>query len=80
MDRIYICEELTKRNEIDPFLKRMVTGDVKRVTYYNIVRKRLWSKCCEAAQKEAKPGRFYCVFGGTRKESFIRRCFCMAKH
>ncbi|GFV95033.1 histone-lysine N-methyltransferase SETMAR [Trichonephila clavipes] len=26
MDRISICETLTKRNEIDPFLKRMVTG------------------------------------------------------
>ncbi|GFU89928.1 mariner Mos1 transposase [Trichonephila clavipes] len=23
----YICETLVKRNEIDPFLKRMVTGD-----------------------------------------------------
>ncbi|GFS76234.1 histone-lysine N-methyltransferase SETMAR [Trichonephila clavipes] len=29
----------------DPFLKRMVTGDKKWVTYYNIVRKRSWSKC-----------------------------------
>ncbi|GFU01646.1 histone-lysine N-methyltransferase SETMAR [Trichonephila clavipes] len=29
MDRISICEALAKRNEIDPFLKRMVTGDEK---------------------------------------------------
>ncbi|GFU89718.1 histone-lysine N-methyltransferase SETMAR [Trichonephila clavipes] len=29
MDRISICEAFTKRNEIDPFLKRMVTGDEK---------------------------------------------------
>ncbi|GFV10630.1 hypothetical protein TNCV_2122811 [Trichonephila clavipes] len=29
MDRISICEALNKRNEIDPFLKRMVTGDEK---------------------------------------------------
>ncbi|GFV34959.1 histone-lysine N-methyltransferase SETMAR [Trichonephila clavipes] len=28
---------LGQRNEIDPFLKRMVTGDEKWVTYYNIV-------------------------------------------
>ncbi|GFX79976.1 histone-lysine N-methyltransferase SETMAR [Trichonephila clavipes] len=42
MDRISICEALTKRNEIDPFLKRMVTEDEKWVTYDNIVRKRLW--------------------------------------
>ncbi|GFU83524.1 mariner Mos1 transposase [Trichonephila clavipes] len=56
MGRISICEALTKRNEIDPFLKRMVTEDEKCVTYYNIVRKRWWSKCGEAAQTVAKPG------------------------
>ncbi|GFW35086.1 hypothetical protein TNCV_5066521 [Trichonephila clavipes] len=32
MDRISICEALAKRNEIDPFLKRMVTGDEKWIT------------------------------------------------
>ncbi|GFW02033.1 histone-lysine N-methyltransferase SETMAR [Trichonephila clavipes] len=37
MDQISISEALTKRNEIDPFLKRMVIGDEKWVTYYNIV-------------------------------------------
>ncbi|GFU75759.1 mariner transposase [Trichonephila clavipes] len=56
MDRISIYEALAKRNEIDPFLKRMVTGDEKWVTYYNIVRKRSWSKCGEAAQTVTKPG------------------------
>ncbi|GFV32729.1 mariner transposase [Trichonephila clavipes] len=50
MDRISICEALAKRNEIDPFLKRMVTGDEKWVTYDNIVRKRSWSKCGEVPQ------------------------------
>ncbi|GFT39246.1 histone-lysine N-methyltransferase SETMAR [Trichonephila clavipes] len=53
MDLIYICETLAKRNEIDPFLKRMVIGDEKWVTYYNIVRRRSWSKCDEAAQTVA---------------------------
>ncbi|GFX44402.1 histone-lysine N-methyltransferase SETMAR [Trichonephila clavipes] len=38
MDRIFISEALAKRNEIDPFLKRMRTGDEKWVTYDNIVR------------------------------------------
>ncbi|GFW33210.1 mariner Mos1 transposase [Trichonephila clavipes] len=33
----------------------MVTGDEKRVTYNNIVRKRSWSKRGEAAQTVAKP-------------------------
>ncbi|GFW97788.1 histone-lysine N-methyltransferase SETMAR [Trichonephila clavipes] len=39
MDRISICEALSKRNKINPFLKRMVAGDEKWVTYRNIVRK-----------------------------------------
>ncbi|GFT43459.1 putative DD34D transposase [Trichonephila clavipes] len=55
IDRISICEALAKRNETDLFLKRMVTGDEKWVTYYNIVRKRSWSKCGEAAQTELLP-------------------------
>ncbi|GFW00162.1 histone-lysine N-methyltransferase SETMAR [Trichonephila clavipes] len=33
MDRISICEALAKRNEINPFLKQMVTGEEKWVTY-----------------------------------------------
>ncbi|GFW72402.1 histone-lysine N-methyltransferase SETMAR [Trichonephila clavipes] len=56
MDQISICEALTKRNEIETFLKRMVTGDKKWVTYGNIVRKRSWSKRGEAAQTVAEPG------------------------
>ncbi|GFW68855.1 histone-lysine N-methyltransferase SETMAR [Trichonephila clavipes] len=47
VDRISICEALDNRNEIDPFLKQMVTGDKKWITYYNIIRKRSWSKCGE---------------------------------
>ncbi|GFW81688.1 transposase [Trichonephila clavipes] len=52
MDRISICEALAKRNEIDPFLKLMVTGDEK---CDNIVRKQSWSKRVEAAQMVTKP-------------------------
>ncbi|GFU22966.1 putative DD34D transposase [Trichonephila clavipes] len=52
--RICICEALAKRNEIDLFLKWMVTGDEKWVTYNNTVRS--WSKRGEAAQTVAKPG------------------------
>ncbi|GFW63960.1 histone-lysine N-methyltransferase SETMAR [Trichonephila clavipes] len=39
MDQISFSEALVKRNKIDPFLKRMVTGDKKWVTYDNIVQK-----------------------------------------
>ncbi|GFY32476.1 mariner Mos1 transposase [Trichonephila clavipes] len=56
MDRISICEALTKRNEIVPFLKRMMTGDEKCVIYDNILRKRSWSMRGEAAQTVANPG------------------------
>ncbi|GFT25006.1 mariner Mos1 transposase [Trichonephila clavipes] len=55
MDRISICEALAKRNERDPFFKRMVTGDEKGVTYDNIVQKRSWSKRGEAVQTVAQP-------------------------
>ncbi|GFU42829.1 histone-lysine N-methyltransferase SETMAR [Trichonephila clavipes] len=50
MDRISICEALAKRNEIDPFLKRMVTGDEKWVTNYNSVR----NDCGQSAVKPLK--------------------------
>ncbi|GFV91349.1 histone-lysine N-methyltransferase SETMAR [Trichonephila clavipes] len=56
MDRISICKALAKQNEIDPFFKRMVTGDEKWVTYDNIRRKRSWSRRSEAAQTVAKLG------------------------
>ncbi|GFV80835.1 histone-lysine N-methyltransferase SETMAR [Trichonephila clavipes] len=36
MDRISICKALAKWNEIDPFIKRMVTGDEKLITCDNI--------------------------------------------
>ena len=37
MDRVFICESRLKRNEIEPFLKRMITGDEKWITYDNNV-------------------------------------------
>ncbi|GFX90818.1 mariner transposase [Trichonephila clavipes] len=55
IDRISTCEALSKRKEIDPFLKRMVTGDKKWMTYDNIVPRRSWSKRSGAAQTMAKP-------------------------
>ncbi|GFV80100.1 hypothetical protein TNCV_1476631 [Trichonephila clavipes] len=36
MDRISICEALAKRDKIKPFLKRIVIGGDKCVTYDNI--------------------------------------------
>ena len=55
MDRVSICESLLKRNEIEPFFKRMIRGDEKWITHDNNVRKRSWSKPGEASQTVAKP-------------------------
>ena len=55
MDQVSICESLLKRNEIEPFLKRMITRDEKWITYDNNVRKTSWSKPGEASQTVAKP-------------------------
>jgi len=54
MDRIFICESLLKRNEIESFFKRLITGE-KWIMYDNNVRKRSWSKQDEAPQTVAKP-------------------------
>jgi histone-lysine N-methyltransferase SETMAR len=43
-----------KRNETDPFLKRIITGDKKWIVYSNIIRKRSWCKRDEAAQTTSK--------------------------
>ncbi|XP_026826501.1 histone-lysine N-methyltransferase SETMAR-like [Ooceraea biroi] len=40
MDRISICDSLLKRNENNPFLKQIVTGDEKWIVYKNVERKR----------------------------------------
>ena len=47
--RIFICDSLLKRNETDPFLKRIITGNEKWVVYDNVVRKRSWIKQDEPA-------------------------------
>ena len=52
--RISICDSLQKRNETDPFLKRIIRGDEKWVFYDNVVRKRSWSKRDEPAQSTSK--------------------------
>jgi len=75
MDRINICDMLLKRNEIEPFLKRMISGDEKWITYDNPTRKRSWIEKGEKAQAIAKSGLtrkkvMLCVCGGTGRESF----------
>ena len=54
--RINSCDLLKKRNETDPFLKRLITGDEKWVVYNNIKRKRSWSRPREPARTTSKAG------------------------
>ena len=49
-----ICDSLLKRNETDPFLKRIITGDEIWVVYDEVVRKRSWSKRDEPTQSTSK--------------------------
>ncbi|CAK9818184.1 Histone-lysine N-methyltransferase SETMAR [Anthophora plagiata] len=53
--RMNIYDMHLKRLEINPFLKRISTGDEKWVVYNNIHRKRSWSKRDEPAQRTSKP-------------------------
>ena len=50
---IEICDTLLKRNEMEPFLKRLITGDEKWIRYENVKRKRSWSKHGEVTQTTA---------------------------
>ena len=50
------CDLLKKRNENDPFLKRLITGDEKWVVYNNIKWKRSWSRPREPTQTTSKAG------------------------
>ena len=52
--RISICDSLLKRNEIDPFLKRLITGDQKWIVYNNVNGKRSWMMEDEPAQTTPK--------------------------
>ncbi|KAJ0176797.1 hypothetical protein K1T71_007976 [Dendrolimus kikuchii] len=56
MNRVLICDSLLRRNETEPFLKKLITGDEKWITYDKNMRKRSWSKAGQASQTVAKPG------------------------
>ncbi|KAJ0180942.1 hypothetical protein K1T71_003027 [Dendrolimus kikuchii] len=40
MNRLLICDSLLRRNETEPFLKKLITGDEEWITYDKNVRKR----------------------------------------
>ncbi|GBP32407.1 Histone-lysine N-methyltransferase SETMAR [Eumeta japonica] len=55
MNLVLIYDSLLKRNEIEPFLKRLIAGDEKWITYDENMGKRLWSKGKQAPQSTTKP-------------------------
>ena len=52
--KIFVYDSMLKRNETDPFLKRIITRNEKWIVYDNVVRKRSWSKRDEPAQPTSK--------------------------
>ncbi|XP_066253847.1 uncharacterized protein [Euwallacea similis] len=54
--RISICDSLRKRQESDPFLKQIVTGDEKWIIYENVKRKRSWGHSSQPPQTTSKVG------------------------
>lgn len=54
MQRINICDMLLRRNQTNPFLKKLITGDEKWIVYNNVKRKRSWSKPGEPPQTTPK--------------------------
>nr|BAO79476.1 transposase [Amegilla dulcifera]BAO79481.1 transposase [Amegilla dulcifera]BAO79484.1 transposase [Amegilla dulcifera] len=51
---ISICDSLLKRNEIDPFLKSLITADEKWIVYNNVNRKRSWVMQDEPVQTTSR--------------------------
>ncbi|KAL0867695.1 hypothetical protein ABMA27_008430 [Loxostege sticticalis] len=49
MNRVLFCDSLLRRNETEPFLKKLITGDEKWFTYDKNVQKRSWSKAGQAS-------------------------------
>ena len=52
--RINACDLHLKRNEFDPFFKRIITADEKWIVQNNVVRKQSWSKRDEPPQTTSK--------------------------
>ena len=70
--RISICDSLLERDEIGPFLKRLITGDQKWIVYNNVNGKRSWMMKDEPDQTTPKAEihqkRLCCQFGRNIKE------------
>ena len=52
--RINACDLHLKRNEFDPFFKRIITGDKKGIVYNSVLRKGSWSKRDKSPETTSK--------------------------
>lgn len=73
-DRISICESSPKRNEIERFLKRLITDDEKWITYDNNVQK--YRQCKKPGWSTQKKSDAVFVCGGIARELFATSCYC----
>lgn len=55
IDRVQVCSSLLARNETNPFLDRLITGDEKWIHYKNPVRKRAYVQPGQSTPTVAKP-------------------------
>ena len=67
-----IATSLLSRQNNDPFLKKIITGDEKWITYENIVRTRQWldkdQLLYQILKQTSTARKFCCVYGGIAKE------------
>lgn len=56
VNRVTTCKLLLQRNENEPFLKQLITGDETWILYDNVTRKRSWSLPGSVPQTVAKAG------------------------
>ena len=83
IDHVSICDSLVKRNQNDPSLKRIITGDEKWVLYNTVKHKRSWGQKCGKPLPTPKAGlhpkKVISLSGGTGREWCIMNCFRKAK-
>ena len=80
--RINNCDALLKRNEIESFLKRVLTGDKKKwITYHNrkIVDKGWWAVTKVREAWIWRLTRWCCVCGGIERESYTMSYFQLVR-
>ncbi|XP_014781989.1 histone-lysine N-methyltransferase SETMAR-like [Octopus bimaculoides] len=56
VQRVSICDSLLKKENNEPFLRRIITGERKWVVYNNVKRRRSWKKAGYSPKRTPKVG------------------------